>query len=198
MVVLRSTTDCAAVSSRRSSARETLISRLPVGAVTSGVMVAVDTMDSPLASSAALAPLYCGCWAEVELILGRGQAVNIGVVLWGTGRNGEGAGGGDCLCGTGANASIKLSERKKFNSSSNRCGWKSGYQADVIESVRVGMRTGFRERGRRNRGMRRSGSAVGDVTGDLLILHRLVERMNEKSTTGCGEVGRMPVTTGCL
>src|ERR1700729_628123 len=32
MVVLRSTTDCAAVSSRRSSARETVISRLPVGA----------------------------------------------------------------------------------------------------------------------------------------------------------------------
>src|SRR5580693_6559332 len=32
MVVLRSTTDCAAVSSRRSSARETVISRFPVGA----------------------------------------------------------------------------------------------------------------------------------------------------------------------
>src|SRR5580704_9915412 len=32
IVVLRSTTDCAAVSSRRSSARETVISRLPVGA----------------------------------------------------------------------------------------------------------------------------------------------------------------------
>src|SRR6202161_4095671 len=32
MVVLRSTTDCAAVSSRRSSARETGISRFPVGA----------------------------------------------------------------------------------------------------------------------------------------------------------------------
>src|SRR5450756_2021548 len=31
MVVLRSTTDCAAVSSRSSSARETVISRLPVG-----------------------------------------------------------------------------------------------------------------------------------------------------------------------
>jgi hypothetical protein len=33
LVVLRSTTDCAAVSSRNSSARETVISRLPVGAV---------------------------------------------------------------------------------------------------------------------------------------------------------------------
>src|ERR1700683_3029724 len=33
MVVLRSTTDCAAVSSRRSSARGTVISRFPVGAV---------------------------------------------------------------------------------------------------------------------------------------------------------------------
>jgi hypothetical protein len=36
MVVLRSTTDCAAVSSRSSSARETVISRLPVGAWKSG------------------------------------------------------------------------------------------------------------------------------------------------------------------
>lgn len=32
MVVLRSTTDCAAVSSRSNSARDTLISRFPVGA----------------------------------------------------------------------------------------------------------------------------------------------------------------------
>src|ERR1700744_4094112 len=39
MVVLRSTTDCAAVSSRRISARETEISRLPV-ATASGVVVA--------------------------------------------------------------------------------------------------------------------------------------------------------------
>src|SRR5580693_9139693 len=39
MVVLRSTTDCAAVSSRRISARETEISRLPV-ATASGLVVA--------------------------------------------------------------------------------------------------------------------------------------------------------------
>ena len=45
MVVLRSTTDWAAVSSRRSSARETVISRLPVG-TTSGVMAAVDKMEA--------------------------------------------------------------------------------------------------------------------------------------------------------
>ncbi len=45
-MVLRSTTVWAAVSSRNSSARETVISRLPVGgaAVTSGVSVAVDTI----------------------------------------------------------------------------------------------------------------------------------------------------------
>ncbi len=48
MVVLRSTTDCAAVSSRSSSARETVISRLPVGAATSGVMVAVDKVGISL------------------------------------------------------------------------------------------------------------------------------------------------------
>src|SRR4051812_39644354 len=47
MVVLRSTTDCAAVSSRSSSARETVISRLPVGAATSGVIDAVDKVGSP-------------------------------------------------------------------------------------------------------------------------------------------------------
>src|SRR5215469_4702840 len=48
MVVLRSTTDCAAVSSRSNSARETVISRLPVGAAaTSGVRVALDTVGSP-------------------------------------------------------------------------------------------------------------------------------------------------------
>ncbi len=41
MVVLRSTTDWAAVSSRRSSARETVISRLPVGA-TAGEVVLVS------------------------------------------------------------------------------------------------------------------------------------------------------------
>jgi hypothetical protein len=51
MVVLRSTTDCAAVSSRSSSARETVISKLPVGAATSGVMVAVDTVGLSLAAN---------------------------------------------------------------------------------------------------------------------------------------------------
>ena len=52
IVVLRSTTDCAAVSSRRSSARETVISRLPVGAVFAVISeswVAVVTVFSPVA-----------------------------------------------------------------------------------------------------------------------------------------------------
>src|SRR5579864_9018763 len=58
MVVLRSTTDWAAVSSRRSSARETVISRLPVGgaAVISGswvaLVVAGVTLVSPSVGSA--------------------------------------------------------------------------------------------------------------------------------------------------
>ncbi len=43
MVVLRSTTDCAAVSSRSSSARETVISRLPVGAAVSVILGSWDS-----------------------------------------------------------------------------------------------------------------------------------------------------------
>src|ERR1700679_4044909 len=69
MVVLRSTTDCAAVSSRRSSARETVISRLPVGAATSGVMVTVDTVWSlPWGPSGGAAEGFPN--AAVALILG--------------------------------------------------------------------------------------------------------------------------------
>src|SRR5437868_6582374 len=53
IVVFRSTTPCAAVSSRSSSARETVISRLPVGAATAVVSgswdswVALVTIISP-------------------------------------------------------------------------------------------------------------------------------------------------------
>src|ERR1700679_1633367 len=58
IVVLRSTTLCAAVSSRSSSARETVISRLPVGAVAAAVVsviwgswVALVTVVSPKINS---------------------------------------------------------------------------------------------------------------------------------------------------
>src|ERR1700733_9752013 len=76
MVVLRSTTDCAAVSSRRSSARETVISRFPVGAAVviegswvlagaaswaGGVMVVL--LSGPCANGR-LAKLYTESWCK--------------------------------------------------------------------------------------------------------------------------------------
>lgn len=134
MVVLRSTTDCAAVSSRRSSARETVISRLPVGAATSGVMVAVDTVWSlPWAPSSVDAEGFPGVAVAFDFRASEGFRAS----AWGCEFPGTSCGdtrtARGFVCWEGSkefgyrkNASKKESESRDISSSRSRCGWKSG------------------------------------------------------------------------
>ena len=71
-----------------------------------------------------------------------------------------------------ANASTKLSERKRFNSSSSRCGWKSGYQDDLLAHVRLRSWTSFREPDSRILAMRRTEHLLWDASMDLPIIHK--------------------------
>ena len=87
---------------------------------------------------------------------------------------------GDVLCEMGqgltlrwgANASTKLSERERFNSSNSRCGWKSGYRSYVIVGVEVRGGTRFRESGLERRRRRRTGYGLEDTGGDLPVMHK--------------------------
>ena len=138
MVVLRSTTDCAAVSSRRSSARDTVISRLPVGVTAGVVLVSV--------SSVSMATVRSPAWGRHHRVaaprpfdfrLAEASCAN---------RIFVGNKAASLQWFLVARASEKQSERETYNPSPPRLRLKCGLRADPLRGHGLSGRTGNRKR----------------------------------------------------